>query len=247
MTHTEIEIVDNSSNREIGLLVDLDVENGVVGTSKGSTQPITVDLPQWGCSSCCSRRVVDEEEDIIHYKSNHIPSCLNPYSFCCCNFLPSRNLDYHKVRLNKLKKYDESGNEIDVMSSEFNEHVIRDILLPYYDTRLKYITNTQICWSRAGNFAYTTSSILVGMASVLSFASGTYPSIHLNFVAGSLGLLALIFKEFASYSNTLDHSKIMSINKLLTQLNINHQLSDTSEDVSTLFSSAPASFVATNH
>jgi hypothetical protein len=227
MPHTEIEIVDNSSNREIGILVDIPKTN------------------QYSWDGCCSKRNVVDEEDIIHYKSNHIPSCINPYYICCCcNFLPVRSLDYRKVRLNKIKRCDSSGN---VMSSEFNEHVIRDILLPYYDTRLKYITNTQICWSRAGNFAYTTSSILVGMASVLSFASGTYPSIHLNFVAGSLGLLALIFKEFASYSNTLDHSKIMSINKLLTQLNINHQLSDTSEDVSTLFSSAPASFVATNH
>ena len=188
---------------------------------------------------CCHKKNIkhDKNENTIHYQTSRIPSCFSPYYFCCCDFLPNKKLNYQKVKLSN--NYNHTDVENGLLSHEFNEHVVRNILLPYYDTRLKYITNTQICWSRAGNVAYTTSSILVGFASVLSFASGTYPSIHLNFVAGSLGLLALICKEFASYSNTLDHSKIMSINKLLTQLNINHQLSDTSEDVSTLFSSSP--------
>ena len=197
-----------------------------------------------GNSWCCHKQTpgLDANDNIIHYKTSRLPSCFNPYYFCCCDFLPSKKLDYQKVRLNH--RYNQNETDDGLLSSEFNEHVVRNILLPYYDTRLKYITNTQICWSRAGNIAYTTSSILVGLASVLSFASGTYPSIHLNFVAGSLGLLALICKEFASYSNTLDHSKIMSINKLLSQLSINHQLSDTSEDVSTLFSSSPNHILA---
>ena len=214
-----------------------------------SSEDSTHEYTSTSCFPFAHRKInINQQNDHnkIHYKKTYIPSMISPYYFCCCNFLPKRMLDYDKVVLNE-DYFDISGANGPVLSNEFNRHIIRSVLLPYYDTRLKYIANTQICWSRAGNVAYTTSSILVGMASVLSFASGTYPSIHLNFLAGSLGLLALICKEFASYSNTLDHSKIQSLNKLLKQLNIQHELSDTSEDVSSLFSSSPASFVATNH
>ena len=220
---------------ETGLDIDTSSQTSQTSQTTQNTQS-----SWWPCQKRNNQE--NEDENIIHYKNSRIPSCFSPYYFCCCDFLPSKKLDYQKVRLSK--KYNQTEAPDGLLSHEFNEHVVRNILLPYYDTRLKYITNTQICWSRAGNVAYTTSSILVGLASVLSFASGTYPSIHLNFVAGSLGLLALICKEFASYSNTLDHSKIMSINKLLNQLNINHQLSDTSEDVSTLFSSSPNHILA---
>ena len=169
----------------------------------------------------------------LQYRKKWFSSCYN--YFCCCDYLPHKVLNYSKV---DIPEHIVSISGENILSHDFNEHVIRNILLPYYDTRLKYIMNTQICWSRAGNIAYTISSILVGIASVLSFASGTYPSIHLNFIAGSLGLLALICKEFASYSNTLDHAKISSVNKLLNQLKISHELSDTSLDVSSIFNSS---------
>lgn len=172
----------------------------------------------------------------LQYKSKCFSFCYNPYYFSCCDYLPNKVLNYSKVDIPE-HVICVSGGDNTLLSRDFNEHVIRNILLPYYDTRLKYIMNTQICWSRAGNIAYTTSSFLVGIASVLSFASGTYPSIHMNFIAGSLGLLALVCKEFASYSNTLDHAKLSSVNKLLKQLKISHELSDTSLDVSTVFSS----------
>jgi hypothetical protein len=169
----------------------------------------------------------------LKYKSNCFLTNCNP--LCCCDYLPHRALDYSEVDISGSVLCI-SGNE--VMCKDFNEHVIRNILLPYYDIRLKYLMNSQICWSRAGNVAYTTSSVLVGIASVLSFASGTYPSIHMNFIAGSLGLLALVCKEFASYSNTLDHAKVTSVNKILRQLQIAHELSDTSLDVSSIFNSS---------
>ena len=225
----------SESITDIELGLDTDRNNQTSQTTQ-TTQTAQPNQNSWWC---CRKRKYESntEENTIHYKHSRIPTFFSSNYLCCCDFLPNKKLDYQKVRLSQ--KYNQVESQDELLSYEFNEHVVRNILLPYYDTRLKYITNTQICWSRAGNVAYTTSSILVGVASVLSFASGTYPSIHLNFVAGSLGLLALICKEFASYSNTLDHSKIMSINKLLNQLNINHQLSDTSEDVSTLFSSSP--------
>jgi hypothetical protein len=174
----------------------------------------------------------------LQYKSKYFPFCYSPYYFCCCDYLPHKILNYSKVDIPDHIIGNSDSGASDVLSRDFNEHVIRNILLPYYDTRLKYIMNTQICWSRVGNVAYTTSSILVGIASVLSFASGTYPSIHLNFIAGSLGLLALVCKEFAAYSNTLDHAKVSSVNKLLKQLKIDHELSDTSLDMSSVFSSS---------
>ena len=81
----------------------------------------------------------------------------------------------------------------------------------------------------------TASTLLVGAASILSFASGVYPHRDLNFVAGSIGLVALVFKEFASYANTIDHVKTLSINDLLKNLNIEHEMSDISKNNERIF------------
>ena len=54
-------------------------------------------------------------------------------------------------------------------------------------------------------------------------------------MAGSIGLVALVFKEFASYANTIDHVKTLSINDILKNLNIEHEMSDISKNNERIF------------
>ena len=180
------------------------------------------------CKDSCA---ADDDDEKLNYNTSLC--CFN-----CCDFLPNKQLVYDDKlvddeMINKI--LNDSSENTSVISTRFKKHVIKNVLLPYYDARIKYIANTQICWSRAGTYAFTISSVLVGTASILSFASGTYPNIHLNFVAGSIGLLALICKEFAAYSNTLDSTKLTSLNRLLKDLHISHKISDTAQDVASLF------------
>ena len=146
-------------------------------------------------------------------------------SLCCCG--PAIAFDLSGMVI-------DPNDEESVIPDIFKTEVIK-IILPYYKDNIEYIVNTKSGWSRVSTGFMTASTLLVGAASILSFASGVYPHRDLNFVAGSIGLVALVFKEFASYANTIDHVKTLSINDLLKNLNIEHEMSDISKNNERIF------------
>jgi hypothetical protein len=117
-----------------------------------------------------------------------------------------------------------------VIPDDFKKRVLKEFVLPYYKTNIEYVINEKTIWSRVGTVFLTTSTILIGAASILSFASSTYPNTNLNFVAGSVGMVALVLKEFASYANSVDHIKTLTINDLLKNIGIKHSLNDSSKN-----------------
>jgi hypothetical protein len=117
-----------------------------------------------------------------------------------------------------------------VIPDDFKKRVLKEFILPYYKTNIEYVINEKTIWSRVGTVFLTTSTILIGTASILSFASSTYQNANLNFIAGSVGMIALVLKEFASYANSVDHIKTLTINDLLKNLGIKHSLNDSSKN-----------------
>lgn len=117
-----------------------------------------------------------------------------------------------------------------VIPDDFKKRVLKEFILPYYKTNIEYVINEKTIWSRVGTVFLTTSTILIGTASILSFASSTYQNTNLNFIAGSVGMIALVLKEFASYANSVDHIKTLTINDLLKNLGIKHSLNDSSKN-----------------
>lgn len=122
-------------------------------------------------------------------------------------------------------------NNESIIPDDFKNQIIKEIILPYYRSNIQYVINTKTNWSKVGTAFLTTSTILIGAASILSFASSSYPDKNLNFVAGSVGLLALVCKEFASYANSIDHVKTLTINDLLKNIGIKHIMNDTSNNI----------------
>jgi len=117
-----------------------------------------------------------------------------------------------------------------IIPAEFKKYILKEFILPYYKNNIEYVINEKTIWSRLGTVFLTTSTILIGASSILSFASGVYPNINLNFVAGSVGMVALVLKEFASYSNSVDHIKTLTINEFLKNIGIKHSINDTSRN-----------------
>jgi hypothetical protein len=117
-----------------------------------------------------------------------------------------------------------------IIPYEFKTKILKEFILPYYKNNIEYVINEKTIWSRIGTGFLTTSTILIGAASILSFASGTYTERNLNFVAGSVGMVALVLKEFASYANSVDHIKTLTINDLLKNIGIKHSLNDSSKN-----------------
>ncbi len=121
-------------------------------------------------------------------------------------------------------------NTDNVIPDEFKLNILKEFVLPYYKSNIEYVINEKTVWSRVGTSFLTTSTLLIGTASILSFASSSYPDKNLNFVAGSVGMAALVLKEFASYANSVDHIKTLTINDLLRNIGLKHTLNDSSKN-----------------
>jgi len=113
---------------------------------------------------------------------------------------------------------------------DFRKKILKEFILPYYRTNIEYVINEKTAWSRVGTVFLTTSTLLIGAASILSFASSSYPNVNLNFFAGSVGMVALVLKEFASYANSVDHIKTLTMNDLLKNIGIKHSINDSSRN-----------------
>jgi hypothetical protein len=138
--------------------------------------------------------------------------------------IQSRNENFKDI------DFEDVNTEHHVIPDDFKKRILKEFILPYYKTNIEYVINEKTLWSRVGTVFLTTSTILIGGASILSFASSTYPNTNLNFVAGSVGMVALVLKEFASYANSVDHIKTLTINDLLKNIGIKHSLNDSSKN-----------------
>jgi hypothetical protein len=117
-----------------------------------------------------------------------------------------------------------------VIPDDFKNEIVRKILLPYYKSNIEYHITTKTGWSRVSVIFMTVSTIMITASSVMSFASSSFPDNNLNFIAGSVGLVSLVFKELASYANTLEHVKTMTINDMLKSIGVQHEMVDTSKN-----------------
>ena len=111
---------------------------------------------------------------------------------------------------------------------EYKEEIFNKLVLPYYHDNIEYEIKSKDGWSKVSIAFLSISTFLIGGSSLLSFACGFYPNNVLNFVAGSIGLLSIMFKEFATYANSIDHIKTLTLNELLKNIDINHSFIDTS-------------------
>lgn len=111
---------------------------------------------------------------------------------------------------------------------QYKEEIFNKLVLPYYHDNIEYEIKSKDGWSKVSIAFLSISTFLIGGSSLLSFACGFYPNNVLNFVAGSIGLLSIMFKEFATYANSIDHIKTLTLNELLKNIDINHSFIDTS-------------------
>jgi hypothetical protein len=100
-----------------------------------------------------------------------------------------------------IKKYgnyqyddDIDNNKKITIPKEFKEQIFNKLVLPYYTYNIEYEIKSKDGWSKVSIAFLSLSTFLIGGASLMSFACGFYPNNTLNFIAGSVGLLSIIFK-----------------------------------------------------
>jgi hypothetical protein len=115
------------------------------------------------------------------------------------------------------------------ITHEFKSNIINELILPNYRDSIEYTIKTKDCWGQTSSICFTLSTVFVGISSLLSFANGQFNSSFLNYLAGSVGLLAIILDKFGSYSETQDSLKTKKVNDILKHIGIDIKIPDTSK------------------
>jgi len=116
----------------------------------------------------------------------------------------------------------------EIVPKKFKEMIINELILPSYRENIQYTIRTRSCWSIVCTICLTSSTILIGVSSLLSFASSSFPDANMGFIAGSVGIFAVLMKEFSSYANSQDHLKTVEMNEILKNIGIDFKFEDTS-------------------
>jgi hypothetical protein len=116
----------------------------------------------------------------------------------------------------------------EVVPKQFKEMIISELILPSYRENIQYTIRTRTCWSVVCTICLTSSTILIGLSSLLSFSSSSFPDANMGFYAGSVGIIAVLLKEFSSYANSQDHLKTVEMNEILKNIGIDFKFEDTS-------------------
>ena len=106
-------------------------------------------------------------------------------------------------------------NEISI-----TDHVTLNIIQPNYIHDIQGHINAKNSWKCVSISFETTSKVLLGCSTVLSFASGVYINNTLSFIAGSVSTLSLVCMQFSNFSKRESKRSTEELNILLKKLNI---------------------------
>jgi hypothetical protein len=94
------------------------------------------------------------------------------------------------------------------------------LIQPNYLSEITTFINGRGNWRKMGMIMETSSKIMLGVGSVLSFASSVYSDQRLSFISGSISTLSLVCLQFSVYSFRESKRSTERLNILLTTLKI---------------------------
>jgi hypothetical protein len=96
-----------------------------------------------------------------------------------------------------------------------------DIINPSVRDEISSFLSSRKKWRNVGICMETTSKIMLGITSILSFSTSVYPcNIYLSFSSGTIATLSLVFLQFANYSFKESKLSTDNLNTLLTKFNV---------------------------
>ena len=97
----------------------------------------------------------------------------------------------------------------------------KDIINPSVKEEISSFLTSRRKWRCVGICMETTSKIMVGITSILSFTTSIYPcNTYLSFSSGTIATLSLVSLQFANYAFKESKLSTDNLNKLLTKLDI---------------------------
>lgn len=94
------------------------------------------------------------------------------------------------------------------------------LIQPNYLQEITSFLNGRGRWRTIGMIMETSSKIMLGAGSVLSFASSVYTDQRMSFISGTLSTLSLVCLQFASYSFHESKRSTEHLNVLLQSIEV---------------------------
>jgi hypothetical protein len=96
-----------------------------------------------------------------------------------------------------------------------------EIITPTIKDEIQTFINMRQKWRCIGIGMETTSKIMLGVTSILSFSSAVIPcNSYLSFTTGSIATLSLVCLQFANYSFRESKISTENLNTLLTKFHV---------------------------
>lgn len=105
---------------------------------------------------------------------------------------------------------------VDVDLNELHINV-NTILKDTYLTEVKDLSSWKFKWRKIGNGSDLASKIFVSAGSVVAYTESYYKTGYLALIAGSLGTLALVSRQFALYAHGQSQNRELNLRNALTE------------------------------
>ena len=110
-------------------------------------------------------------------------------------------------------------NQNQMVEVDLNElHInINTILKDNYLTEIQDLSSWKFHWRKLGNGADFASKIFVSAGSIVAYTESYFQTGYLALIAGSLGTLALVSRQFALYAHGQSQNRELNLRNVLTE------------------------------
>jgi hypothetical protein len=115
----------------------------------------------------------------------------------------------------------EPEEKIEPCMNQVQNEIQDEIITPSLKQDISDFLKSRIRWRTMGIIMETTSKIMLGASSILTFTTSIYPcNTYLSFIAGTVSTISLVSLQFANYSFRESKMSTTNLNILLEKLHL---------------------------
>ena len=115
----------------------------------------------------------------------------------------------------------ETEEKIEPDMNKVQNEIQDEIITPSLKQDISDFLKSRIRWRTMGIIMETTSKIMLGASSILTFTTSIYPcNTYLSFIAGTVSTISLVSLQFANYSFRESKMSTTNLNILLEKLHL---------------------------
>jgi len=107
-----------------------------------------------------------------------------------------------------------------IISEELIKKIQSELIEKNYYDDVKYNLDGKSRWKSIGDKLEALAHIIMGLTSILAFATAYFDDVVFSFVAGCTGILALVMLRLSSYAMRESRERTEQVNRILENLGL---------------------------